>query len=338
MSDIEVHNLEPSEYDAWDGFVARSPQGTLFHKSYWLQASGKKFRIYGCFKGGELFAGLPIAFSVSTLGAKRASHPVLTPYLGVLFKESEAKYVTRLSFEKELSRAIAARISHDFDLINFNFTPFSTDLQPFIWEGFSSGVRYTYLLRLDDLEDVWKGMDAKRRNDITRAENDGIYAERNGDFEQIFALVEKTFNRQGKYTIFKSIAFKYNEVLSEKKQCSSFLARSKEGKAIATVYIVWDEKRSYYLLGGYDPEESHHGASAIAIWEAINFTKEDLGLNEFDFEGSMIEPVERFFRGFGGRQTPYFTVSRDCRNCLTKAVMSMRPAVGRLVRAIGLRR
>lgn len=46
--------------------------------------------------------------------------------------------------------------------MRFNFTPFSTDLQSFIWEGFSSGVRYTYLLELDDLEDVWKGMDAKK--------------------------------------------------------------------------------------------------------------------------------------------------------------------------------
>ena len=83
--------------------------------------------------------------------------------------------------------------------------------------------------------------------------------------------------------MFKSTAFKYNEVLSQKGQCNSFLARNKEGKAIAAVYIVWDEKRSYYLLGGYDAEESHHGASAIAMWEAIRFTKEELGLNEFDY-------------------------------------------------------
>ncbi len=30
----------------------------------------------------------------------------------------------------------------------------------------------------------------------------------------------------------------------------------------------------------------------------------------FDFEGSMLKPVERFFRAFGGRQTPYLRVSR----------------------------
>ena len=310
MPEANVRKLEVNEYDNWDKFVTDSPQGTLFHKSYWLRTSGKEFRIYGYFKGEELFAGLPIACSVSKLGIKTASHPLLTSYLGIVFRESKAKYVTRISDEKEMSRAIAARVKKDFDSISLQFTPFSTDLQPFIWEGFSSGIRYTYLLELDNLEDVWKGMDAKRRNDITRAEKDGIYVENSNDFKQTFALVEKTFERQGKESASrKSVAFKYDEVLTTKGQCSSFLAKNSEGKAIAAVYLVWDEKRSYYLLGGYDTAESHHGASAIAMWKAIKFTKEELGLNQFDFEGSTIQSVEQFFRKFGGKLTPYYTVS-----------------------------
>jgi len=312
-----------------------SSQGTLFHKSYWLRASGREFRIYGYFKGEELFAGLPLVCSVSRLGVKNASHPSLTPYLGVIFRESEAKYVTRISGEKEMSKAIAAKTKEDFDSITFSFPPFSTDLQPFIWEGFSSGVRYTYLLELDDLENVWKGMDESRRRNIRRAEKDGIYVEPSDDFEQTFALVEKTFGRQEKKAFFKLAAFKYNEVLSPKGQCNSFLARNKEGKAIAVVYIVWDEKRSYYILGGYDPEESHHGASAIAMWEAIKFTKEELGLNQFDFEGSMIQPVEQFFRKFGGKLTPYYTVSWTKPSAkLLRAATSI---IGKGLRKFGLR-
>jgi len=336
-----VRQLEAKEYDAWDKFVAQSRQGTLFHKSYWLGAAGKEFKIYGCFKGGELLAGLPIICDVSMLGVKYAHHPPLTPYLGVVFKDSEAKYVKRISDEKSMSKAIATRIKKDFDSIHFNFTPFATDLQPFIWEGFSSGVRYTYLLELADMENVWKGMDAKRRNDITRAEKDGIYVESSNDFKQTFDLVEKTFDRQGKeFTTdaFRNAAFKYNEVLNQKGQCNSFLAKNRDAKTIAVVYIVWDEKRSYYLLGGYNFEERHHGASAIAMWEAIKFTKNELGLNEFDFEGSMIKPVERFFRAFGGQQTPYFCVSQDLRNPLIKIAERTNQMLGRLAYKFGLRR
>ena len=33
-------------------------------------------------------------------------------------------------------------------------------------------------------------------------------------------------------------------------------------------------------------------------------------IHTFDFEGSMLEGVEGFFRSFGGVQTPYFRLSK----------------------------
>jgi len=272
-------------------------------------ASGRKITIYGCFRGQELCGGLPLVCSFGRLGIKCGHSPLLTPYLGVVFKDNNAKYITVISINKRISKAIAAKIKDDFDSIRFHFTPFLTDLQPFIWEGFSTNVRYTYLLDLKDLDYVWQCMDAKRRNDITRAKQDGIYVDSNGHFDEMFALVENTFERQKMQPRFALTAFRYNEVLSQKGDCKCFLARNKDGKAIAGVYIVWDEKSSYYLLGGYDAEESHHGASATAMWEAIKFTKRELGLNQFDFEGSMIPQIEQYFRKFGGRLAPYYSVS-----------------------------
>lgn len=330
-----IRILEATEYDPWDKFVADSSQGTLFHKSYWLKASGREFRIYGYFKGEELFAGLPIVCSASRLGIKYASHPSLTPYLGVILKKSNVKYVTRISNEKEISRTIARRIKENFGAISFSFPPGPVDLQPFIWEGFSSSVRYTYILSLGDLERVWGEMDDKRRNDIRRAEKDGIYVEDEANFEELFALVEKTFQRQRMEARFRAAAFRYNGILEKKGQCRSFLARNKDGVPLAGVYIVWDWKRSYYLLGGYDPERSHHGASALAMWAAICFTKEELGLNKFDFEGSMIQPVEQFFRKFGGRLTPYYSISWAKPSM--KLMIGTRKMVGKGLRRIGLR-
>lgn len=303
-----VKRLEASEYDDWDSFVAESSQGTLFHTSYWLRVSGQEFRIYGYFKGSELLAGLPLVSNVSNFGVKRAYHPYLTPYLGIVFKENKAKYVKRISDEKDICRDIAKSIKDDFGLIHIEFTPFVLDLQPFIWEGFTSGVKYTYMLELGDLENVWNEMDARRRNGIVRAEKDGIYVEIGDDFKQVYATVEKTFGRQNKNIHFRSAAFGYNEVLGQRNQCKSFLTKSKSGNTIGAVYIVWDEKRSYCILSGYDSEANHRGAYGLAMWEAIKFTKNKLGLNQFDFEGSMLQPVEQAFRKFGGKLTPYYYV------------------------------
>ncbi len=302
---FEVRLLNESEFPLWDAFVEESPEGTLFHKSFWLNASGTKFLIYGYFKGGELFAGIPVVCR----RAKTVDMPPLTPYLGVIFQQRETKYVNRISEEKEINSEIARQIKHDFNNGYFQFTPGERDLQPFIWAGFSVGMRYTYIISLDaSLEEIWQSMNDKRRNDIRKAEADGIIVTSGADFDKVYTLVAKTFARQEKTATFQAAAYRYHTALKERGQCQAFLAQGKNGEDMAAMYLAWDNKRGYYLLGGYDPEQSHHGASALAMWAAIKFTKEKLGLNEFDFEGSMVPQIEQFFRKFGGTLTPYYTV------------------------------
>src|SRR5262245_26720571 len=47
---------------------------------------------------------------------------------------------------------------------------------------------------------------------------------------------------------------------------------------------------------------------SLLIWEAIQFSAKVT--KRFDFEGSMVESIERFFRAFGARQVPYFSVKK----------------------------
>lgn len=309
LANFEVAVLDKSQFGDWDCFVESSPQGTLFSTSSWLSASGQRFSIYGVLQNGRLIAGIPVAHRVLPLGVKSAEHPPLTPYLGVLHEPSEAKYVKRITREKEIHRAIAMQLKQDFGNIRFNFHPGETDLQPFIWEGYSSDVRYTYRMPLDDISRVWDEMEKRRRNDIHRAERDGVVVEKSVDFEDFFSLVEKTFERQSMQAGFRATAIRYDQLLSSSNQRQIFIAKDDARAPIAGVYLVWDQHRAYYLLGGYDPESGHTGASAIAMWEAIQFAANELKLAQFDFEGSMVPAVEQFFRKFGGTLTPYYSVS-----------------------------
>jgi hypothetical protein len=74
------------------------------------------------------------------------------------------------------------------------------------------------------------------------------------------------------------------------------------------LYVVWDPNAAFHLLSGGDPELRTSGAGSLLMWEAIMRARAVTDV--FDFEGSMLEPVERFFRAFGARQTPYIHVSR----------------------------
>jgi hypothetical protein len=70
------------------------------------------------------------------------------------------------------------------------------------------------------------------------------------------------------------------------------------------------------LLSGGDPELRNSGANAFLLWRLIHFAREHA--KSFDFEGSNLQPVERFFHAFGGRLQPL--------NLIIKA-----PLAGRLV-------
>jgi hypothetical protein len=85
-----------------------------------------------------------------------------------------------------------------------------------------------------------------------------------------------------------------------------FFAEDSEGRIHAALYIVMGAGYAYYLLGGADPQFRSSGAQNLLLWEAIGFASE-MGLR-FDFEGSVIEPIERVFRAFGALQVPYLQV------------------------------
>ena len=50
------------------------------------------------------------------------------------------------------------------------------------------------------------------------------------------------------------------------------------------------------------------------ISKAIKFSSEVT--KQFNFEGSMIKPIERFFRAFGAKQIPYFEISKSNSNLI----------------------
>ena len=105
-----------------------------------------------------------------------------------------------------------------------------------------------------------------------------------------------------------------------------------DGRTHAALYVVWDEQTLYALINARDPELQAFGANTLLYWEAIRLAAEVSRV--FDFEGSMIEPIEHFVRGFGGRQTPYFCVSKaglKAKSAL--AARSARDALGRARRA-----
>jgi hypothetical protein len=101
-----------------------------------------------------------------------------------------------------------------------------------------------------------------------------------------------------------------------------------DGRTHAALYVVWDAGTLYALIAARDAQLQTPGATTLLYWEAIQLASEVSRV--FDFEGSMMRPIEHYFRGFGGRQTPYF--------CVSKAGPAARVALGARSTRAALRR
>jgi lipid II:glycine glycyltransferase (peptidoglycan interpeptide bridge formation enzyme) len=229
--------------------------------------------------------------------------------MGFFFENRAKNKANATSFTKNVVDAVA-----DFldglggQIIMISVPRTLTDMQPFIWRKFKVVPHYTYIIDLSIPEESLLGnMSPERRNDIRRALNDGITTERILDYGIILDLVRKSFARQS-----RAVDSHYLEkILYEfaRGENSFAIASFREGLPIAASFCIHDRRTAYYLLGGYDPEHRHHGAGALAVWEAIRHSK-SLNLERFDFEGSMVKAVERYFRDFGGDLVPYYRVNK----------------------------
>jgi lipid II:glycine glycyltransferase (peptidoglycan interpeptide bridge formation enzyme) len=157
------------------------------------------------------------------------------------------------------------------------------------------------------LEDISREMTKNRRNDITKALKDGLCVKQITDYAIVKFLVLKTFSRQDK----KLNIYYLDKILFEfSNENNSFaFAVFSKGIPISAVFCVYDRETAYYLMSGYDSANKHRGAGPLAIWESIKYAKL-LGLNNFDFEGSMKKEIETYFREFGGKTIPYCCVSK----------------------------
>ena len=63
------------------------------------------------------------------------------------------------------------------------------------------------------------------------------------------------------------------------------------------------------MLGSVVKDSGLQGVNNLLVRESITAAKE-LGCSTFDFEGSMLEGVEKFFRSFGPELVPYYTVNK----------------------------
>lgn len=282
---------------------------TIFEQPWWLQAvAPDAWGVAEVSKTGEVVARLPYVVK-KKWGLTALTMPPLTLTLGPWLKPSSSKYASQLSQQKELMTSLIEQLP-PCDYFSQYFHPSVSNWLPFYWQGFKQTTRYTYALEsLNDLERVWNQFDKKLRWTIRKAQKQ-LIVHTGLDIERFFDINALSFKRQGldpPYNL--EVVRRIDDAACAKHHAGRVIyAEDSRGRIHAASYFVWDKDTTYALMGGSDPELRSSGADALIMWEAIQFAA--TVSERFDFGGSMIEPVERYVRTFGGVQKPYFHLTR----------------------------
>lgn len=284
---------------------------SIFAAPWWLDATAGmgNWGLCEVKQDGTLIASMPWVLK-RRFGVRVLSQPSLTQTLGPWIADPPpgTKIAKQLARQKDLMEALIHQLP-EYDFFCQNFSPEFTNWLPFYWKGFKQTTRYTYRLNnISDHDLVWSGFQDKVRTDIRKAKKSSVVVERSSDIEAFMDVNELTFLRQGiKSPYSRSYVKRLFSACQSNDAGTIFLARGTDGHVHAGVFLVWNQHCAYYLMGGGDPEFRNSGATSLLMWNAIQFASTVSQI--FDFEGSMIESVERFFRGFGAVQTPYFSIS-----------------------------
>jgi hypothetical protein len=296
--------------DAYNRFVATSPQGSLYCYSWWLDAvAPKQSRILSVSHGGEIRAAWPLTYQQHE-GQTILAMPPLTQTLGILLAPSSAKYAERLSQEHRAIEELIRQLPPAM-YVSQHFNDQFTNWLPFHWHQFQQTTRYTYLLsNLQDLDALWDGIRKSARTSIRNASKHGLRVREASDLHEVFRLYALTMNRQGltlPYTLAQ--LERIDAACAKHAGRLALVAEDTQGRSHGAVYLVHDPRRTIYLLGGADPDLRQSGAQTVLLWEGIRYASSVS--KTFDFEGSMIRGVEAAIRDLGGVQTPYFKIWRE---------------------------
>lgn len=244
-------------------------------------------------------------------GATVLTQPRLTPYAGPWFRIPAAKASNQFSERRRLTTELLSQLPR-FDLFSQNLWPEIPDWLPFYWAGYSQYTMYTSWLRdLTDEVALWNGFLDGTRWEIRKAQKH-LEVIVSDDVDTMCDLHERSFAQQGlKPPRERKFLRAVLEGALRAGHGRIAIARDEKGTPHAGNFLVYDDRSAHYLIGGSDARYRSSGAASLLVWDSLQFSVANSKL--FDFEGSMVEGISRFFRGFNPQIVPISRIYRTSR-------------------------
>ena len=157
-------------------------------------------------------------------------------------------------------------------------------------------------------------------NHLKKAQKAGVFFEETTDESTLvaLALIERIYNPD-QASAFLSV---WTQV-RQRRQGFILQASDPEGRLHSAAAFIRDGERLIFFALVQDRSLRSFGANALLVTEGIRRCFQMEGIRWFDFEGSMLEPVEQYFRSFNPEAKVYFSVRKERFGWMMKAYRRM---------------
>ncbi len=294
----------------------------IFSQYWWLDAvcGEDNWDVILVKKGSIILASMPIylkkkgCFNIIYM-------PQLTQNMGVFIKyekEQLANIDKRISFEIEICKQIIEQLpKHSLFIQKFHYNV--TNWLPFYWSGFKQTTNYTYVLEdIKEHDKIIANFNYSKRKNIKKAIKQSLRVVFDIDADTFYLHHRKSLAEKEQRISYSKSVF-YNIVTKAKElNCGNVIGiKNSDDELLCCLFLIWDKNCSYALISSINNASRKSGASSFMFYEAIKYVSQYTDV--FDFEGSMIESVEKSFRKFGAKQVPYFKITK-INNPLLKVV------------------
>lgn len=306
---MKVRTLQIKDYHQWDVFIEESPQYSIFGYTWYLDALAVDYSILVVEKSGTIIAGMIL----TKMSKFVYTNALFCKYLGVFFQDDSKLNFYKAETERRKSVKLLLEELKSCKIFSYTFHLNFEDYLPFYFQGYKALPNYTYRIDLKQSEEnIFSAFYTKLKSELKFALKSDYYIDFEIDFTDFYEVVNKTFLRQGSKAPFsQDKLLNFYDNLKAKNAMHVFGIRAKkEERLMCVAGLVTDKSTAYLILNGIDAANIKRGANELLLWEAIKFSK-SLGLEVYDFEGSMLENIESFYRKFGGDRKQYLRIAKQ---------------------------
>ncbi len=284
------------DFKKWDECIRKSINGNLYAFSWYLDIVSKNWNALVL---NNYEAVMPITHS-SKMGISFLAQPLFAQQLGL--------FSTKGTTLEILNDFIAA-IPKSYKYIEINLNKYN------VLDAAIKGIKKNHNFELDLIytyDQLFKKFSENTKRNIGKSINNGL------------SIIPNTCTVNDFVSLIKNnIGVKVENVPSEKyndiKKIINFAIQNNFGEIVATynvknelvaaAFFMFSHKKAIYLFAASTEEGKEKRAMFLILDEFIKkYSEKNLIL---DFEGSNIEGLARFYKGFGATDCEYLTIKQN---------------------------